>query len=98
MLKPVLILVAGVLLLPSAPVVAADYGCAQKEIGTRLNDSDIEIKKREGVVAEIKAEIQESGGSTDQHKKALEAFEEKLAKAKATRETLLKECNGKSAP
>lgn len=82
-------------LLLAAPALAADYKCANKATGVKLNDYDIEIKQRAEAVEEIRTEAKEAGGTTDQHKQALETFEQKLAAAKAEREKLLAECNGK---
>lgn len=96
MLKPLHVLAVGVTLL-AQPVLAAQYNCAKKEMGVKLNDYDIAIKQREEVVAEIKGEIKDTGGSTEQQKQALQSLEEKLAKAKADREALLAECDAKPA-
>lgn len=82
-------------LLLAGPVCAADYKCAKPETSKKLNDYDIEIKQRAEAVEEIRTEAKEAGGTTDQHKQALETFEQKLAAAKAEREKLLAECNGK---
>jgi hypothetical protein len=94
MLKLFSTAIAGVLLLAPA-VCAADYSCASKEIGAKLNDYDSKIAGREAAIAEMRAEIKEGGGATDQQTKAVAAFEEKVATAKAEREALLKECNAK---
>ncbi|MFN3625166.1 MAG: hypothetical protein ACK4TP_14020 [Hyphomicrobium sp.] len=92
------VLIAAATLLVAEPALASDYKCADKDTSTKLNDYDIEIKDRADVVAEIRAEIQESGGSTEQHKQALQTFEDKLAKATADRAALLKECGAESTP
>lgn len=84
-------LLTSVLLLAS-PVCAADYKCSKPETSKKLNDYDIEIKQRAEAVEEIKTEAKEAGGTTEQHKQALDTFEQKLAKVKADREALLKEC------
>ncbi|MBC7831043.1 MAG: hypothetical protein H7Y62_03390 [Hyphomicrobium sp.] len=88
--------VAMVLAAQSAP--AADYKCANKETNVALNDHDIAIAEREGSIKEMKAEITESGGSTDDQTKVLKTFEDKLAKMKDAREILVKECSGTAAP
>ena len=46
----------------------------------------------------MKAEITESGGSTDDQTKVLKTFEDKLAKMKDARAILVKECSGTAAP
>lgn len=97
MLKFVTLLAASVALLAS-PSVAAPYDCAKKETAAKLNDHDIIIGKRESAIAEMKGEIKDGGGATEQQTKALQSFEDKLAKVKAERETLLKECTAQSAP
>ncbi len=98
MSKAALFLVAAATVLLALPASAAEYNCAEKATGTKLNDLDITISKREAAITEMKEEVTAGGGSTEQQKKALGSFEEKLAKAKADREALLKECNAKSAP
>lgn len=97
MLKSAIILAAGALLL-TQPAVATEYNCAVKETGVKLNDYDITIKKRAAAIAEMQAEIKDTGGATEQQKKALASFEEKLAKVKDDRAKLLAECPAKSAP
>lgn len=92
------VLIAAAALLMAAPAFAADYKCANKDTSTKLNDYDIEIKEREEVVAEIKAEIKDSGGTTEQHKQALQSFEDKLEKVRQVRAELLRECAAKTAP
>lgn len=81
-----------------ATVQAADYKCADAKINTAINDADISISKRENVIAEMKKEIKDTGGSTPQHDKAITHFEEKLAKLKEKREALMKECKGEASP
>ena len=88
--------VAMVLAAQSAP--AADYKCAKKETNVALNDHDIAIAERESSIKEMKAEITEGGGSTDDQTKVLESLEDKLANAKAAREVLVKECSATAAP
>lgn len=97
MLKPLFIVVAGAVLL-ALPAVAAEYDCANKDIGVKLNGYDITIGKREAAIAEMKDEIKGSGGATEQQKKALASFEEKLEQAKTARAELLKECPAGTAP
>lgn len=92
MLKSVLILAASVALIVQ-PASAVEYDCTNKETAVKLNDHDIKNKNREDAIAEMKSEIKDGGGSTDQQKKALEALEQKLAAAKADREKLLADCN-----
>lgn len=92
------VLIAAAALLVAAPALAADYKCANIDTRTRLNDYDIEIKQREGVVEEIKGEIKDSGGTTEQHKQALQSFEDKLEQVKKARAELIKECPAKTEP
>ena len=97
MLRSALIFaVAMVLAAPSAP--AADYKCVKKETNVALNDHDIAIAERESSIKEMKAEITEGGGSTDDQTKVLKSLEDKLAKAKAAREVLVKDCSATAAP
>jgi hypothetical protein len=96
MLTRSLMLAAGVAL--CAPANAANYECVKQETAVALNDHDIGIANREAAVAEMKAEIAQTGGSTDEQKSVLEAFEEKLAKMKDKRAGLIDECAGKAAP
>lgn len=86
-------LLAACAVLLATPTLAADYKCANKETGVKLNDFDISIKNRSEAIAEMQDEIKQAGGSTEEHKKAIQILEEKLTKAKADREALLKECN-----
>lgn len=79
-------------------VQAADYQCADAKINTALNNADASISKREKVIAEMKQEITDTGGSTPQHDKAITHFEEKLTQAKEKREALMKECKGVANP
>lgn len=92
MQKFAFILVASVAL-AAVPARAAEYACARKETGTKLNDYAISIGDREAAIKEMREEIKDGGGATDQQKKALAGFEEKLAKAKSDRDALLKTCN-----
>ena len=91
MQKSLWIIAAGAMLV-AAPLSAAEYNCANKDTTKKLIDYDIAIKKREAGVAEMHDEITQGGGVTEQQKKALATFEEKLAKSKSEREVLLKEC------
>jgi len=75
---------------------AADYDCPKPETAEALKKADANIADREAAIAEMKSEITDTGGSTDQQKKALEQFEEKLAKAKEGRIKLAAECHDKS--
>ena len=77
---------------------AADYKCAKKETNVALNGHDMGIAERESSIKEMKAEISDSGGSTDDQAKVLKLLEDKLAKMKDSRERLVKECNGETAP
>ena len=92
MLKPSTLLAACAVLL-ATPTFAADYKCADKAVGVKLNDFDIAIKNRSEAIGEMKDEIKQAGGSTEEHKKAIQILEEKLTKARADRAALLKECN-----
>ena len=97
MLKSALVFaVAMVFAAQSAP--AADYKCAKKETNVALNDHDIAIAERESSIKEMKTEITEGGGSTDDQTKVLKSFEDKLAKMKDAREILVKECSSTAAP
>ncbi len=91
-------LLAAGAVLAAACAHAADYKCSNKDTSVKLNDYDISIKNRAEAIAEMQDEAKAAGGTTEQHKKALEGFEEKLAKAKADREALLKDCPAKTAP
>ena len=81
------------MVLAAEPAPAADYKCAKKETNVALNDHDIAIAQRESNIKEMKAEITEGGGSTDDQTKVLKSFEDKLAKVKDSRESLVKECS-----
>lgn len=89
---------AALFLVLAHPAYAAEYNCAAKETGTKLNDYDIGIAKREAAIAEMRGEIKDGGGSTEQQKKALESYEAKLAKVMSEHEALLKECAAKTVP
>ncbi len=91
-----MILVTGAAL--SSPVLAASYKCANESTAVALNDHDIRIAKSEASIAEMKAEIAQSGGSTDDQGKVLASFEDKVAKIKGARAALIEECAGKPAP
>ncbi|MTD96098.1 hypothetical protein GIW81_17300 [Hyphomicrobium sp. xq] len=84
--------------LAAPAAVAAGYKCAKKETNVALNDHDLGITERESSIKEMKAEIAESGGSTDDQTKVLKSIEDKLAKMKESRERLVKECSGEAAP
>jgi hypothetical protein len=88
--------VAMVLAAQSAP--AADYKCAKKETNVALNDHDMAIAERESSIKEMKAEITEGGGSTDDQAKVLKSFEDKLAKMRDSRASLVKECSAAATP
>ncbi len=77
----------------AGPTLAADYKCADKATNVKLNDFDIAIKNRSEAISEMKDEIKQAGGSTEEHKKAIEILEQKLTQAKADREALLVQCN-----
>ena len=81
------------MVLAAEPAPAADYKCAKKETNVALNDHDIAIAERESSIKEMKTEIAEGGGSTDDQTKVLRSFEDKLAKVKDSRESLVKECS-----
>ncbi len=74
----------------------ADYNCAKPETTEALKKADSNIADREAAIAEMKGEIKETGGSTEEQKKALQGFEDKLAKAKEDRAKLASECSEKS--
>ena len=86
-------LFAAGIMLAAASSAAADYKCIDEKMSARIQQHDISIKDREAAVAEMRTEIKDGGGATDQQKKALTGFEEKLASAKTAREELLKLCN-----
>ncbi len=92
----VLLAVAMGLAAPS--VWAADYKCAKKETNVALNDHDLGIAERESSIKEMKTEISDSGGSTDDQTKVLKLLEDKVAKMKEARERLVKECSEGAAP
>lgn len=96
MLRHVVILVLATAL--SSPVLAASYKCANESTAVALNDHDIRIAKNEAGIAEMKAEIAASGGSTDDQSKVLASFEDKLAKIKSARAALMKDCAAEPAP
>jgi hypothetical protein len=97
MLRSTLVLAVTIgLAAPAA--LAADYKCAKKETNVALNDHDMGITEREASIKEMKAEIAESGGSTDDQTKVLKSFEDKLTKMKEARDRLVKECGGEAAP
>ena len=81
------------MVLAAQSATAADYKCAKKETNVALNDHDIAIAERESSIKEMKTEIAEGGGSTDDQTKVLKSFEDKLAKVKDSRESLVKECS-----
>ncbi len=97
MLRSAVVLAVAMLLAAQA-ARAADYKCAKKETNVALNDHDLGIAERESSIKEMKAEISESGGSTDDQTKVLKSIEDKLAKMKESRERLVKECSGDAAP
>jgi hypothetical protein len=92
MLRSALVL-AVAMVLATQSAKAADYKCAKKETNVALNDHDMAIAERESSIKEMKAEITDGGGSTDDQAKVLKSFEDKLAKMKDTREGLVKECS-----
>ena len=81
------------MVLAAQSATAEDYKCAKKETNVALNDHDIAIAERESSIKEMKTEITEGGGSTDDQTKVLKSFEDKLAKVKDSRESLVKECS-----
>jgi hypothetical protein len=92
MLRSALVL-AVAMVLAAQSAKAADYKCAKKETNVALNDHDLAIAERQSSIKEMKTEITEGGGSTDDQAKVLKSFEDKLAKMKDTREGLVKECS-----
>ena len=97
MLRSALVFAAAlVLATQSAP--AEDYKCAKKETNVALNDHDIAVAARESNIKEMKTEIAEGGGSTDDQTKVLKSLEDKLAKAMAAREILVKDCSAAATP
>ena len=97
MLRSAVVLAVAMLLAAQA-AWAADYKCAKKETNVALNDHDLGIAERESSIKEMKTEISDSGGSTDDQTKVLKSFEDKLAKMKDARETLVKECSAAATP
>jgi hypothetical protein len=97
MLRSAVVLAVAMLLAAQA-ARAADYKCAKKETNVALNDHDLGIAERKSSIKEMKAEISDSGGSTDDQTKVLKSIEDKLAKMKESRERLVKECSGEAAP
>jgi hypothetical protein len=92
MLRSALVL-AVAMVLATQSSAAADYKCAKKETNVALNDHDMAIAERQSSIKEMKAEITEGGGSTDDQLKVLKSFEDKLAKMKDSRANLVKECS-----
>ncbi|HET6320873.1 MAG TPA: hypothetical protein VFF87_02370 [Hyphomicrobium sp.] len=88
------ILAAVIALASCGPAMAADYDCKDQSTATALKQIDISISKREAAVAEMKKEMSEAGGSTKEHDKAVNTFEEKVKQAKDKRAALLAECKG----
>lgn len=80
------------------PAIAAEYKCADNGTAVALNDHDIAIAKREANIAEMKAEIRDGGGATDDQQKVLKSLEDKLAKMKDAHAVLVSECSAKAAP
>ena len=89
---------AAAMALAAPSALAADYRCAKKETSVALNDHDIAIAEREASIKEMKTEISEGGGSTDDQSKVLKSFEDKLARMKGAREALVKECSAAATP
>lgn len=87
-------ILAVVALASCGPAIAADYDCKDQSTATALKQVDISISKREAAVAEMKKEMSEAGGSTKEHDKAVNTFEEKVKQAKDKRAALLAECKG----
>jgi len=85
-------ILAAIALAFCGPAMAAEYDCKDKGTDTALKEADISISKREAAIAEMKKEMSEAGGSTNEHDKALATFEEKLKQAKEKRATLLADC------
>jgi hypothetical protein len=90
--------IVSVALVLCSPAFAADYKCAEKGTAVALNNHDIAIAKREANIAEMKAEIHDSGGATEDQQKVLKSIEDKLAKMKDARGVLVNECSQKPAP
>lgn len=80
-----------------SPATAVSYDCPSKSTAVVLNDHDIAIAKREASIAEMRAEIVDAGGSTDDQRKLLESLQGKLATMKDARAKLIDECAGKAA-
>jgi len=97
MLKHVVLAVVGCLLGVS-PALAATYDCADKAAAAALAAHDEAVATREANIAEMKAEIAQSGGTTDDQKKVLKSFEDKLGQNKEQRATLIAACASKAAP
>lgn len=74
-------------LLFCAPAVLAADDCSET-----LKKLDTNIAGRGEAIAEMKAEISESGGTTDEQKKVLDTLEAKLAEVQAERAALAGKC------
>ena len=88
------ILTAAIALASCGPALAASYDCKDQSTATALKQVDISISKREAAIAEMKKEMSDAGGSTNEHDKAVATFEEKVKQAKEKRTALLAECKG----
>lgn len=95
--KRLILLAASVCLCGPLPLAAA-HECAKQETADALAKQDKDIAVREGNITEMRDEITQSGGSTDEQKKALRTFEGRLDQVKQKRAALLAECAEKSAP
>jgi len=88
-------ILAAIALTSCGSVMAADYDCRDQSTATALGKVDVSISKREAAIAEMKKEMSDAGGSTNEHDRAVATFEEKLKQAKEQRAILLTECTVK---
>jgi hypothetical protein len=93
-----LIALAATLCLVSPLFIAAASDCATEETTAALAKHDNDVAARESNIAEMRDEIAQGGGSTDDQKKVLKSFEDKLAQMKQKRVELVEACAGRAAP
>ena len=82
--------------LGAPPTFAATEECASKETAAALAAHDKNVAAREENIAEMRQEIAQTGGSTDDQKKVLQAFEDKIEQMKTKRAALVEACAGKA--
>ncbi len=78
------------------PTFAATEECASKETAAALAAHDQNVAAREANIAEMRKEIAQTGGSTDDQKKVLQSFEDKIEQMKTKRAALVEACADKA--